>query len=104
MANPDAAAALQEVAAAIHALADTLREPLLQAASALNQVEATLASLDGRAVAGLAASPAGSAANNGTSAAPGLVVDEAPKSPKSPQGPTTGRRLSQAASARHSSF
>ena len=51
MANPTSAAALQEVAAAHQTFAETLRKPLLQAESALSQVEANLASQDGQAVA-----------------------------------------------------
>ena len=155
MADPVSAAALREVAAAIRALADTLQEPLLQAASALSQVEATLASLDGQAVATPAALPADAAAlpaevprqfppasvisplndevpRQSPQASVGSPLnDEVPRqspshdegpcfqstdaevqsplqrmarSPESPQGPTTGRRLSQAAYARHSKF
>ena len=45
MANPVSSAAIQDLAAAIRVLADTLQEPLLQAARTLSQVVVTLASL-----------------------------------------------------------
>lgn len=57
MADPASASALREVAAAIRALANTLREPLLAATSALSQAEATLASLDVQVVNGQAVLP-----------------------------------------------
>ena len=121
MADSASVSALREVAAAIRILADTVQEPLLAVTSALSQAEATLASLDVQAVTKAEALPAEASPVSGDSrcsplpasmdqsatlsgldrSAPSSLV---PRSPKSPSGQTTGRRLSQALYARSSKF